>query len=124
MARRRAIVEFTTLDFDSLINVSLVHEFLNKLCEALDMGVLFPPLVTKGPYTDKSDQGITGFMFWQFSGCQVHTFVRDGVGCIDLFSCKDFSIEKIFVLIEEFFHVEKIRFIGPDKIEEVFSQQE
>lgn len=121
-ARYRAIVEIQVRQDDAwqLIDMSKLSEFLVALCKRLKMGVLFPPLLTKGPYQNTNDEGITGFMFWQTSGCQLHTFVKDRLLCLDFFSCKKFEITEVLDSVTEFFRPERMRCASPFLIEDSF----
>jgi S-adenosylmethionine decarboxylase len=80
---------------EKLNNRELVEKFLVKVAEDLKMRALSAPHVLKAPGdTAKDPGGYSGFIIIAESHISVHTFDKRGFVSVDIYSCKDFDVEK------------------------------
>lgn len=77
-----------------LSNYELHFNYLKNLPQIIEMTAITQPYVF--PYSGlvASDNGITGIVIIAESHLSVHSFENKGYSFIDLFSCKEFDIEK------------------------------
>lgn len=86
-----------------LNSIGFIYKFLDELPEFLDMQKMAPPTVY---YWKGSDDlkamdhgGISGVVLIAESHASIHTFPDRGYASVDIFSCKDFDLEKAAELI-------------------------
>lgn len=78
-------------------------DFLNELPEFIGMTKITQPHVF--PYSGlvPEDKGITGVVIIAESHISIHTFPLKNFIFIDVFSCKDFDVEKTINFCKDFF---------------------
>ena len=86
-----------------LSNYQLHFEWLKKLPELIQMTPITQPYVF--PYSGlvPEDKGITGIVIIAESHLSIHSFEEKGWSFIDIFSCKDFDVEKAVDITVELF---------------------
>ena len=91
---------------DILSNYELHFDYLKKLPDLIQMTPITQPYVF--PYSGliPSDRGITGIVIIAESHLSVHSFEEKGYSFIDIFSCKDFDVDKSIQLTLEIFQPE------------------
>jgi S-adenosylmethionine decarboxylase len=91
---------------ETLSNYELHFEWLKKLPELIQMTPITQPYVF--PYSGlvPEDKGITGIVIIAESHLSIHSFEDKGYSFIDIFSCKDFDIQKAIDVTIEFFKPE------------------
>ena len=77
-----------------LSDINLHFEFLNSLPKLIGMTPITQPYVF--PYSGlvPEDKGITGFQVIAESHISIHSFQEKGWCFIDIFSCKNFDVNK------------------------------
>ena len=90
-----------TLDFygcnkENLSNSEFIYQTLNELPDLIGMKKLTKPSLTiyEGNPKGFDKGGISGFVIIAESHISVHTFVEQEFASIDIFSCKEFDVEK------------------------------
>jgi S-adenosylmethionine decarboxylase len=86
-----------------LQNYNLHFELLKNLPELIGMTPITQPYVF--PYSGllPEDKGITGIVIIAESHLSIHSFEEKGYTFIDMFSCKEFDVEKAVEYILESF---------------------
>lgn len=89
-----------------LSNYDLHFDYLKKLPELIQMTPITQPYVF--PYSGlvPEDKGITGIVIIAESHISVHSFEEKGYSFIDIFSCKDFDIDRAMRITKEIFKPE------------------
>ena len=89
-----------------LSNYDLHFDYLKKLPELIQMTPITQPYVF--PYSGlvPEDKGITGIVIIAESHISVHSFEEKGYSFIDIFSCKDFDIDRAIRITKEIFKPE------------------
>ena len=97
-------------DRKKLLNKDFVFSVLIELPQLIDMHRISEPQVTiyNGSPGSFDAGGISAFVLIAESHITVHTFAKDGFVSIDIFSCKEFDMEKTLKFITEKFKPEKI----------------
>jgi S-adenosylmethionine decarboxylase len=82
-------------DLGLISDVAYVFKMLNELPDAIGMTKITQPYVF--PYEGKipEDKGITGFVVIAESHLAFHSFVDKDYFFFDIFSCKDFDVQKV-----------------------------
>lgn len=94
--------------FEKLMDMGLVYNALSKLAEDLGMVRLAPPYVVRADGNDKKDPGgYSGFVIIAESHISIHTFGKRGFVSIDVYSCKDFDIDRAVSTLTVIFGVQK-----------------
>lgn len=89
---------------DRLSSQETVFKALNELPEKLGMHKLAEPVVYRAPGNNSKDPGgYSGFVVIQESHISIHTFDKRGFVSIDVYSCKDYDINKAVLYFNEVF---------------------
>jgi len=93
-------------DNKKLKNKSFILDFLKKFPLALGMHIIKEPFIV--PYSSNPETwdngGISAIVLIAESHIAIHTFPdNDGYMSLDMFSCKEFDIEKVISVISETF---------------------
>jgi len=103
-------LDLYSCDKSVLNDENLIREFLHTLPDMLAMNKISEPSITK--YLGKEDSfdkgGISAFVLIAESHISIHTFVEQRHAFIDIFSCKDFDVEKAVQFICEKFRPERV----------------
>jgi len=83
--------------------------WLENYPSRIGMTKISPPYVITYAGPDSQDWGISGFIFIAESHISVHTFVERSYVNIDLFSCKNFDVEKAIRDFQDEFQLVKSR---------------
>lgn len=86
-----------------LSNYNLHFDYLKSLPELIQMTPITQPYVF--PYSGliPSDKGITGIVIIAESHISIHSFEEKGYSFIDIFSCKNFDIDKAIKITTDLF---------------------
>lgn len=71
-----------------------IKKFLNKTVKQIKMKALSKPYVKKYNAPVKSESGITGTIILAESNITIHTYPQKKWFALDIFSCKEFNINK------------------------------
>ncbi len=95
--------------YEVLASVEAVTNFLEELPKEIGMTKIMPPYVFKYDGGDKpEDWGVSGFVIIAESHISIHTFPEKGYFSIDIFSCKDFDVDRAIEIIKEYFGTERL----------------
>ena len=94
-------------DYDSLINLDKIYEFLDKTPDLIEMTKIMQLYVFK--YTGKvpEDWGLSGFVLIAESHISIHTFPEKNYLSLDIFSCKRFNLLLCANHTKEYFQIER-----------------
>ncbi len=96
-------------NYEILASVEAITDFLDMLPKEIGMTKIMPPYVFKYDGGEKpEDWGVSGFVIIAESHISIHTFPEKGYFSIDIFSCKDFDIDKALDIIRDYFGTEKL----------------
>ncbi len=96
-------------DYEILSSVEAITNFLDELPKEIEMTKIMPPYVFKYDGGDKpEDWGISGFVIIAESHISIHTFPEKEYFSLDIFSCKDFDIDKAIEIIKNYFKTDKL----------------
>lgn len=105
-------LDFYECPFEPLQNMDTCYKALNELPKILDMVTLTPPyLIKAGSNEDKGGKdpgGITGFVVIAESHVSMHTFARRGFISFDIYSCKEFDLEKAEIFLKNLFNPKEV----------------
>ena len=92
---------------EKLTNQSLVYDVLNQLPEQLGMTKMILPHVVKWLDPGAKIPGISGFVMIAESHFSIHTFPEKNYVFMDVFSCKNFDVDKATELLTKVFGAKK-----------------
>jgi len=92
---------------ERLTDQSLVYDILNKLPDRLEMTKMTLPQVVKWMDPGATMEGVSGFVMIAESHISIHTFPEKNYVFMDIFSCKNFDIEKASKLLTGIFGAKK-----------------
>lgn len=97
------------LDAEMSIEVSKkqILFLLKKIPKKINMGTLSEPIVLDGA---KHNPGATGFVIIEFSHIAIHTFEKTNKISIDIFSCKAFDYNELFLYLKNVLALTKLKF--------------
>ena len=86
-----------------LCNKLVITEFVNVSIKMINMNVVGEPICEQFPGETDLDKGITYAQTLAESLISVHTYPREKSIYIDIFSCKPFETETLFIYAKVFF---------------------
>jgi S-adenosylmethionine decarboxylase len=95
-------------DKDKLTDMRFIHEFLKGLVEHVGMTMMTLPYVCSWKDKFAETPGISGFVMIAESHVSIHTFPDYDYFFIDLFSCRDFDVERAENFIRKSFAAQKV----------------
>ncbi len=110
--RKRLIIEaiVSPESARNLSNVTFLENYLRDLSTRANMTIMFGPLVHN--WAEQLDYekyaGLEGVIIWAESGVQLYTWEKHNALTIDIYSCKDFSINEMVEFTKNYFTTEKI----------------
>ncbi len=95
-------------DKKKLVDFELIHKFLTDLPAQIGMTKLIPPYVIKYNWGKiPNEWGITGIVIIAESHISVHTYPEQGIIFLDVFSCKEFDVNKTIQIIGNTFNIKE-----------------
>tara|TARA_Y100000034_G_C6560533_1_gene242541 strand:- start:117 stop:509 length:393 start_codon:yes stop_codon:yes gene_type:complete len=94
---------------DKLDDENFVKNFLLKLTEKIEMNIIKGPVVVNYDSTEKLESGVTGFVILAESHISIHTYPEKNYFSMDIFSCKEFNVEKIKGFLNEKFSIKETK---------------
>lgn len=79
---------------EKLRNMEDIYRMLDDYPSVIGMTKIMPPHVQRYMDAGNADWGISGFVIIAESHIAIHTYPEKNFFVMDIFSCKDFSIEK------------------------------
>ncbi|MBS7611494.1 S-adenosylmethionine decarboxylase [Candidatus Bathyarchaeota archaeon] len=98
--RRRVFIEgFYNVEVDR----SLIERFFNELAETLSMVPITKPMIFS-PDSRKHPihKGLAGYMGWVESGVSLYTWREFKFFTVDIYTCKDFDLDRALKVIDKF----------------------
>ncbi len=86
-----------------------IYRFLDEYPDAIGMTKITPPHVYEYVGQNPQDVGVSGFVLIAESHISVHTFPRRSYVNIDVFSCKDFDVQRALDEIKSLFSLKSVR---------------
>ena len=97
---------------EHLDNIDSCYRFLDELVEIVGATKQTQPYIFRTPDEFEGKEGLSGWVPLVESGISIHTLTGSRFISLDVYSCKEFSIEDIKAFTRQFFQ--------PDEIEERF----
>ncbi len=94
---------------DILWDEAFLYQLLDSYPAQIGMSKISEPFVVRYEGGEAEDRGISGFVFIAESHISVHTFAERGYVNIDVFSCRDFDVERAIKDIQDKFQLIKLR---------------
>ena len=104
------VIDGHNVNPEILQNQSLISKFLEEFPNKIGMVKLMNPQVNRYEGTNSQDWGISGFVIIAESHISVHTFPERKYINIDVFSCKNFDVEKTISQVKSYFKLENVKF--------------
>jgi len=102
------IIEAFDCNKNVLSDVEAIKNFLNRVPYIIETKKLGEPVVVHSQHENKRESGISGFVIILDSHVSIHTYPEKRYASIDIYSCKEFDIDKVIEYVKEFFETEKI----------------
>ncbi len=100
------------------ISEDILKQFFEALAEEIGMTLLTKPFFFSPNIKGHAiHHGIAGFIAWVESGCSIYTWDKFNFFTVDIYTCKQFSVEKAVNFTKNFFRCREIEFmeIKPSK---------
>ncbi|MFC1483662.1 adenosylmethionine decarboxylase [Candidatus Neomarinimicrobiota bacterium] len=104
------LLDLENCNSDDLGDQKFVSDLLSNIAKQIGMRIILGPHVIAYNGQELEAQGITGFLVLAESHISIHTFSNVGYVYLDIFSCKQFDVEKAKAFI--------INALKPDKYHE------
>jgi S-adenosylmethionine decarboxylase len=91
-----------------LASLDLIYHFLDSYPSEIAMKKIMPPYVFKYYGLKPEDWGVSGVVLIAESHISIHTFPEKDYLSVDIFSCKEFNIERAASHIRELFELGKM----------------
>lgn len=96
----------------SVSDMSLCYSVLDDLPDKINMHKLSPPFLVKAPENTNSNGkdmgGYSGFVIIAESHISIHTFRGTRFISMDVYSCKEFDVQKVIDFVNNYFRPETI----------------
>jgi S-adenosylmethionine decarboxylase len=90
-----------------LNNKKNMKKLLLDLVKIAEMKPISKPLIIKYNAKDREESGVTGTIILAESNITIHTYPEKNLFFLDLFSCKEFEIDKITDYLKKELKMEK-----------------
>ena len=101
------MIDGFSCDRNSLENEQKLKEIIEELVDLLEMRKI-SDIITIKHETGDAEHGITAFVAIAESNITIHTYPEKGYIIIDIFSCKEFDIEKTESFLKKQFGIKKM----------------
>jgi S-adenosylmethionine decarboxylase len=107
--RQRLIIEGR---YTIEISEEVLKQFFEALAEEIGMTLLTKPFFFSPNMREHAvHHGIAGFIAWVESGCSIYTWDKFNFFTVDIYTCKQFSLEKAVEFTEKFFKCREIEYL-------------
>ena len=95
---------------EKLLDLDFIYKILDDLPDLIGMHkITAPQLMVQHSNPNTFDKGgISGFVLIAESHISIHTFVAQGYASIDIFSCKNFDVDKAIAYLTEKLGAKKV----------------
>ncbi|NOQ56179.1 MAG: S-adenosylmethionine decarboxylase proenzyme [Nanohaloarchaea archaeon] len=90
-------------NMEKLSDTSFIESFLLELVRISEMKAITKPKVLYYEHEVKEESGVTGFVIISDSHISIHTYPTKKALYLDIFSCKQFDVDKIVNYVRETF---------------------
>ena len=90
------------------LSVEKIRAFFYDLTAVLGMHVWKRPRAWEMKMSGL-EPGFSGDVIWHESGCQLHNYATEAKTTLDIYSCRDFSLDLAQRLFEAYFEPEEVR---------------
>lgn len=90
-----------------LADLEHIYKVLDEFPVEIGMTKIMPPYVFKYSGLKPEDWGVSGFVLIAESHISIHTFPEKKFLSLDIFSCKDFEIDRAIEIVSNAFEIEK-----------------
>ncbi len=104
------ILDGYSSDAELLQDKEFIYQLLDGYPAEIGMNKIAPPYVIRYVGNKPEDWGISGIVLIAESHISIHTFVERRYVNIDVFSCKDFDVEKVVKDLGQRLHLVEMRF--------------
>lgn len=114
--RQRLIIEGR---YNIEISEAILNQFFEALAREIGMTLLTKPFFFSPNIRKHAiHHGIAGFIAWVESGCSIYTWDKFKFFTVDIYTCKQFSVEKAVNFTKKFFKCREIEYldITPGKV--------
>lgn len=99
ITRKRLIIEGF---YEVKITQEFIKKFLKDLSDLLGMNIIVEPIIFSPNKIHSSiHTGLAGFMAWVESGVSFYTWSNYKFFTLDIYTCKDFEVEKAVEFIKK-----------------------
>lgn len=103
IVRKRLIIEGKQAKLpyfgDDPLDERSLKDFLIGLSKVTDMTIL------NGPVFNYADgYGLAGWVNWKESGAHIYAWEKDRFFSVDIYTCKEFSIDNVLIFVRGFFY--------------------
>lgn len=97
MAWCHLLIDLYGCDVDSLGDKELLEKALRDLSDIMGLRIIVGPILVHyvGKEGSPSGEGYSGFVIVAESHVSIHTDIRTGYASIDVYSCKEFDVQRI-----------------------------
>jgi len=106
LVRQRCAIEFLTdLDMsDFPLMEKRLTSFLTDLSASIGMKIFIGPVSGIDYNEDTKESGPSALVGWTTSDASVHSWPNRRLVCVDIFSCKRYSVETVLNLVKDYFN--------------------
>ena len=104
-----ALFDCAECNLSSITSKDNVKKFLNELVVEIDMVPFGNPFIEHFATHDPQKAGISFFQMIETSNISGHLCDINGDAYIDVFSCKEYDVEKAQAVVQKYFSPKKIR---------------
>ncbi len=103
------IIDGYSADPKILQDMDLLRDWLETYPAKIGMTRISPPYVIKYTGAIPEDWGLSGFVFIAESHISIHTFVERNYVNMDIFSCKEFDVDRVIEDWRDKFQLTRLR---------------
>jgi S-adenosylmethionine decarboxylase len=85
----------------------IIEKFLVDVVDLIEMRAISEPIVIKHESVDERESGITGTIILADSNITIHTYPKKKWFSLDIYSCKEFDVDKAVNFVVKKLDVEK-----------------
>ena len=101
------MLDLNECDCDKLADMNFIWRLLCDLPPYIGMNKITEPYVVQSDGAKPGDEGLTGIVLIVESHMSIHTYAHKKYVFIDIFSCKEFDVEKVTSYLVDLFQSKK-----------------
>lgn len=105
MAWHHLLLDLYGCDLGALNDEVILEKVFRDLSRLMNLRIIAGPMIVRyvGEVGSPSGEGLSGFIIVAESHVSIHTDVRTGYASIDVYSCKEFDVERVEDYLSEVF---------------------